>query len=280
MRSITKTITHASRLDRFCIVPIGDVHLGNRACDEAKLRRVIEFVRDTPNCFWIGMGDVVDAIGRHDKRYREGVMATWLHGEERVFKAQRDRAIEYFKPIGQRCLAYIEGNHEDAVLSHADTDMYYSIIEAIRPTEDCDLAMGMAGFLTLRFQRCAEGDRKGGTTSFRFFLHHGYGGGALKGGKIIQLERLPGRYDADIYLMGHNHDKIATPFKRMGARRGDSIVDYEGYTCNTGGFLRGNLEDTTTYTEAKGYAPLSCGVIKIWLEPGNPDVNERIEVTI
>lgn len=278
MRSIVKTITHDSRQDTFRIVPIGDVHLGNRACDEALLRATIEDIRASPNTFWIGMGDIVDAVGRFDKRHREGVMATWLRGEERVFAAQRAKAIEYLKPIGHKCLAYLQGNHEDHLLKAVGADLYYSVIEGIQPTDDADLAMGMSGFLLLKFQRCDEGDRKGGTATFRFFLHHGYGGGALKGGKIIGLERLPGRYAADVYMMGHNHDKIATPFNRVETLRNGAVVEQVGYTCNTGGFLCSALEDVATYTETKGMAPLARGTIEVYLTPGAKDINKRIRI--
>ena len=46
----------------YIIRPIGDIHIGNVNCDIKKLDEVIEYLRKTPNCLCIGMGDYIENI--------------------------------------------------------------------------------------------------------------------------------------------------------------------------------------------------------------------------
>lgn len=277
MRSIVKTIEHDSRSDLFRIVPLGDVHLGNSACDEAAFERMVRYIKDTPNTLWLGMGDMLDSIGRRDKRHREASVASWLWGKPRIYKAQKDRLIETLKPIGDKCLCYLIGNHEEAAEMHHETDLYYDIIEAIRPSDKVELAMGISGFLVLRFRR-SNASRKGGTQTFTFYLHHGYGGGRKMGGKVMKLEEMQESYDADIYLMGHVHQKEANKGARIGVDRSGNIVERETHRALTGSFLRNTNGLDVTYSERDGYKPLALGVVEIEMRPGAESEKVRIRV--
>jgi len=275
LRCITRTIEHDSRSDVFRIIPIGDTHLGHIATDEKLVQRTIDRVKE-PDTYWIGLGDICDSIGRTDKRHTEESLAPWCHGVNRVFKQQRDKAVEMFQPIGDKCLGYIMGNHEEKLEAHG-TDLYYSVLEGIVDNDDESLAMGMSGFLVLKFQR-SNGDRKGGTQTFVFYLHHGAGGGRKMGSKAIRLEDLPSSYDADIYIMGHTHTKLAFPAQRLVPTRTGKLKERELWLCNTGGFMRNTVESTTTYSERAMFKPLPLGSIEIELRPGAEDPSEMVRV--
>lgn len=279
MRCITKTIEHDSRSDVFRVIPIGDTHLGHVAADETLIRRTIERVKESDNTLWVGLGDIVDGIGRMDKRHREESLAPWCHGVNRVFAQQREYAIEMLRPIGDKCLGYIMGNHEEH-LESTGVDLYYSVLEGILARDDESLALGMSGFIVLKFRRTNDGDRKGGTKTIVLYLHHGYGGGQLMGSKAIKLERLPASYDADIYIIGHTHTKLAFPVQRIATARGGKLTERELWLCNTGGFMRSSIESTTVYSERKGYKPTSLGSIEIELRPGAEDPHDRVRVIL
>ena len=274
MRCLVKTIEHDSRADVFTIVPLGDVHLGAAACDEKLFQQTVDHIRDTPETFWIGMGDMVEAIPRQDKRYNEDVVAKWLHGKSAIIKYQRDRLIETLKPIGHKCLAYVLGNHELCISEQHSSDVYLDVIEAIRPTPETDLRMDMAGWLLLKFQRCD----KGGTRTIKIYTHHGFGGGDLMGGSALKLERLSESFDADIYCMGHTHKRLVFPTVMTSVTRTGGIIAQNRYHINTGSFLKTALPIGTTYSERFGKKPLSLGAVEIEIRPGAED--DGIRVTI
>ena len=64
-----------SRSDTFTLVPIGDVHIGNAACDEARLRRVVDRIAADEWSYWVGLGDYCDFINMQDKRFSPDSLA-------------------------------------------------------------------------------------------------------------------------------------------------------------------------------------------------------------
>ena len=48
--------------DEIFLRPLGDVHIGNLGCDVEKFKRNVDYVRKTPNCYTIGMGDYIDNV--------------------------------------------------------------------------------------------------------------------------------------------------------------------------------------------------------------------------
>ena len=278
MRCVSKTIEYDSRSDVFRVIPFGDTHLGHIAADERLIQRTIDDIRDSDNTFWMGLGDMVDGIGRMDKRHREESLAPWCHGINRVFKEQRDYAVEMFLPIGNKCIGYVMGNHEE-YLEASGVDLYYSVLEGILDNDDESLALGMSGFIVLKFRR-TNAERKGGTTTIVLYVHHGAGGGLLMGSKAIKLERLPASYVADIYIIGHTHTKLAFPLSQVAVNRGGRIEARDMWLCNTGGFMRNAVESTAIYSERKMYKPLPLGSIEIELRPGAENPAERVRVIL
>ena len=145
-----------SRADTFRIVPLGDVHLGNAACDEKLFKAAIDSIAADDNAYWIGMGDYADWINRKDPRHRESRLAPWLHGRDDLAMHQRQRVVETFQPIRDKCLALVKGNHEDTILKHSEVDVYYRLVEEMKTSTDHQLALGVQGFLVLVLNRGGE----------------------------------------------------------------------------------------------------------------------------
>lgn len=277
MRSITHEIEHSSRQDVFNIIPISDAHLGHIAVDEKLLRSTIERVKE-PNTYWIGLGDICDAIGRTDKRHREESYAPWCQGLNRVFAAQRAYAIEMFKPIGHKCLGYGMGNHEETLESHGN-DLYYSVLEGIVDSDDESLAYGMSGYIVLKFKRGKDGEKRR-TTTIRIYVHHGGGGGRKMGSKALRLEDLYAAYDADIYIVGHTHAKIVFPMQRVYVNSAGRMHTKDIYLCNTGGFMKNTVDSTAIYPERKMLKPQALGSIEIQIKPGADNPADVVRVTM
>jgi hypothetical protein len=265
-------IDYESRSETFEIIPLGDVHLGAKACDEKLLSEKIEYIRYSPSCYWVGLGDMMDCISRHDKRHQEATLAPWLCGKNPILKIQRDLLIDLLKPISDKCIGYTKGNHELAVEEDLSADAYLDVIEALDTKHD--IRLDMCGWINLKFRRC----NKGGTTTVKMFIHHGWSGGDLMGGVALKLERLPSVYDADIYMLGHLHKLICFPSVFLGTDRSGTVVSRTRYSVCTGSFLKTALEDATTYAERKGLKPVSLGTAKITITPGAESNPIRVEI--
>lgn len=277
MRTLVQTIEHRSRNDTFTIYPLFDIHLGAEACDEKLLERTIEEIRADPHAYVILGGDNINAITRGDRRSNEYERASWLRGEEDTAGMERDRLIKMFAPVAHRILAVVDGNHEQSVLHWDHRNIYWEIVAGLADVGGQlpeDIGMGIEGFLVLRFARSGGNS----TPSIRrrvFYLHHGWGGGRKKGGKVNKLDDLMATYQADLYLMGHVHEiaHIARTVVSPGTGKAQDckVKERHGLICGT--FLRSYLErgpngmPRNTYAQNKGYSPAPVGHPKIRITP-------------
>ncbi len=285
MRVIRKDWGGISRSDQFTIVPIGDVHIGAAACDEKRLLRVVQRVKDDPNAYWVGIGDYIDAINRNDKRFSVGSLAPWLINMDNladIVKAQRNRFLEIIAPIAPKCLALVEGNHETAITKYCERYVFGEIVDGIRKAgsfaEDHPLSIGYYGWFMPTFRR-STGDKKGGTTTLRFNLHHGFAGGQLAGGKHLAMQRWLWTHDCDLALFGHSHNTgVQVEAVEAVNDVGQMVIKHRiGAYCGT--FL-GSVQENgpSTYSEIKGYLPLPNTGIEVVLRPGADNPHERIQV--
>ncbi|GIV81706.1 MAG: hypothetical protein KatS3mg051_1060 [Anaerolineae bacterium] len=198
-----------------------------------------------------------------------------------IVGAQKEYFLDLIRPIAHKCLVMLKGNHEDVIRRHYERDIYLELVTAVREMggfgQDYPMALGYYGWLQLVFFRSGQEERKRSTV-FRIYLHHGFGGGRLKGGKALNMERVLLSRDADIVLMGHTHnrDVIMSSTERMAGRR---PVVVERYGVYTGTFLRGTVDDVDTYSGVRGYLPLSIGCMEIRLRPGDENVRRRIRIS-
>src|SRR3972149_1398546 len=121
----------SSRQGYFNLYGVGDIHLGNYACDEDRLKDDIEKIRKDPYAYWIGMGDYTDCINITDKRFDPKSLAKWLVREDldNLPLVQADKYIKYFEPIASKCLMLHTGNHEELIRRryHQDVLAYIAL---------------------------------------------------------------------------------------------------------------------------------------------------------
>lgn len=265
MQIIEHTIPYSSRSDEFTIHAIADIHHGAKASDTPRLERRLAEIDADPLALWVDLGDNCDNIGWHDPRFDFGALPRWLveahmdNPKLGLAQLQRDdlaARINRYDTLGDKLLGAVEGNHEAAIRRHQEIDVYLTLLEKIKPDASKHLALGMSGFLVLRFRRTLA-NSSGSTWTVVMYLHHGWGGGDLAGGVNLKLERLMDRYEADIYLLGHHH-KVTThtntaPLRVNSALQVEQPPDKVGAVCGT--YLRGVIQDADTYSEAKAYRP-------------------------
>lgn len=208
-----KTIICKGRGDEFEIIPLGDIHIGARGCAEKPLKKQVKEIADNPNAYWIGGGDLLDAIKPQDsKRYDVDTMPDWmLEGDALTTREklndlllqQLNRLCEILEPIKFKCIGCLEGNHEFSIRKYYNENIQKAICNRL----DCKNLTDEA-VIRLRFKRSHA------SATVIIYLRHGYGGGRTAGTEPMKLARMMAEWEmADICLTGHTHTFCVAPPK-------------------------------------------------------------------
>lgn len=253
---------------------IGDLHIGARACHEARMEHDFELISHRLNTYPLITGDSVDAIVPKDsRRFSPGAVAPWVWNPkwaeneqfplEAVISRQQHRAIQIFKNLPcDRVLGIMEGNHETAYMKFHSSDVTHGIAKEFNWK-----MLGFSTFLTLTIGFLDSPI----TVKIRIYAHHGWGGGSrTEGYNLTKYSRQLPYFDADIYAFSHVHDiqtkviPFLAPVERDKWK--DLLHSNERIKFNdralivTGTYLR-TLSDGRfpTYSEEKGYPPRKLG---------------------
>ena len=250
---------------------IGDIHQGSPACYEKGVNKVIECIKKDKNARVVVMGDVIEAINIEDKRIT-------YQKEIPIPAQQRDLAIELLRPIKDKIITILLGNHE------------MKLWKNFNPIEDICKALNVEyGSYT---SVVSLYDSKG--FMFRMFLAHGYGQINSHAGRkeqrltnmISKLKRLLEEQAGDCLVMaiGDSHKLlIAPPLQELILKFSDNdmkqhyLSQGEGneffippdrrWYINTGSFQAKYSKDprSVTFAERRGFSPneLGCAVIEI-----------------
>ena len=257
--------------NEFKIYPISDTHIGALETDELRLKKLVKEIEDE-NGWWIGVGDYCNFIGLSDPRFLSMELAEWIQIQHLndLAKAQRDRFLDIINPIAHKCLALVEGNHERSVKKYYERDIYLDIVNKVKEAgnfaADYHLGVGYSGFLYLRFLR-PDGKTK---DTYTIFLHHGFGGGKLAGGKALNLQRVLWTNECDIAIMGHTHEAKIQP-EAVKTVRGNNIVIIPRLCIKCGTFM---VE--ADYAERVGALPLATAQVELILRPGTKQKMKRM----
>ena len=243
---------YKSRTSKHIHAILSDTHIGNKGAHKDLIKRTIGWIDEYADT-WSGGGDYIDAITHGDERRFD-----WetLDRHLATPKEQVAWMADALKPIANKCLGLLRGNHEYEVERRQGYDAVDTLAEKLG-TE----AWGYSAFMRFRFNR---GQHR---TKFDIFMHHGKSAARTKGGKINKLRSLDRIFEADAYCMSHVHDVEADirPFLTIDNQR--NIVEKRKLYVLTGGFLRGYIEDVSTYVERGMYAPTTLGGVFLEFTP-------------
>ena len=263
MRSIIKVIDGVGKGDKINLVLMGDFHVGNIGCDEAKIKEHVEYIRRTPNTFWVDMGDKAEFITASDKRWDSGSVAEWMEvkGINDLPYLQAKRYVSLVKPIASKCLGLIEGNHEYTIYKHYHQNIQERIC--------VELGVPNLGFLCvvgLSFRQ--KGRHTSNSALVRICLTHGAGGSRYIGGKLNRLIAMGNDFEGvSVFAMGHMHDKITYKKKKMFINHDNQISSKTISFCAVPSFFHTYNDGSTSYGERALYSPTSIGATKITIKP-------------
>jgi len=243
---------YKSRTTRFRHAVLGDIHAGNKGTHKELVHRTVKWIKAYADT-WSGGGDYIEAITHDDERRFD-----WDNLDRSLAtpKEQVNWVAEALDPIADKCLGLLRGNHEYEVERRRGYDATDRLAEKL-DTE----AWGYSAFLRFRFNRGSH------RTKFDVFAHHGKTTARTKGGKINKLRSMDRIFEADVYVMSHVHDMEADirPFLTIDQKL--NIVEKRLLYVLTGGFLRGYVEDVSTYVERGMYAPTTLGAMFLEFAP-------------
>ena len=200
-----KAVTVDWEKPKLRLYAVGDTHVGSEACDEKRCAELAQIIAADDDALAVGLGDYIEAVAPSDRRYHPTEVAVEPENLNNIFYCQAAMFAEIFKPTVGRWAMVIPGNHETFAASRYHTDAAALIAGWLgtkyQGRED------EAGWLQIRLY--STGKKRRGTVDI--YCQHGWGGGELRGGDALKLERLCYRKQAQAVLMAHVHRSHAFP---------------------------------------------------------------------
>lgn len=231
------------------LVCISDAHIGDPHANEQELMKQIRYVEDTPNCYAIINGDIMNNAIKSSKSdsYLEV-----LSPMEQIVKA-----VMILKPIANKVLAITQGNHERRTAKESGVDLMKVIAMELGLADK--YSDGMA-YLFVRFGM-QDSHHHFKKVPYGILVTHGNGGGKTVGAKANRLADLVSIADADLYLYGHTHQNMAFKEGFMRVNWGNnSVAMIDRMFVNSGAFL-----DWGGYAEQNQYRPSTIATPHIFL---------------
>ena len=269
MEVIEKTIPY-TRPDKYKVYPLGDMHLAVVHCDEVLLKEKVYEIKHESKALWLGMGDYADCVTPSDfKRWDGKILADWMKGkEDNIGPTQVKKVDEILKPIWNKCLGLIEGNHDDNIRRYNHYDFMNELLEKANKNNYVPYA-GVSCFIRLNFKRENSND------AHDYIIHarHGEGSARTSGARALAVLRLSqSMINAHITLMGHLHGQESPDIPQRIILRNGKVKAFETIATMTGSWLRAYMQGVPPcYLERWGSPPSTLGCPRIVI---NPDKDE------
>jgi len=235
-------------------------------CAEDELGEKVKEIERQSNATWLGMGDYADCIVPSDfKRWEGKILSPWMKDNvDNIGPTQCDAVCEQLKPIWNKCLGLLEGNHEDSIRRFNHYDMLKEILKRANQKNEVPYA-GVSCFVNLSFRR------KNSTEVHSYIIHarHGEGSARTSGARALSVLRLSqSMVNAHIVLMGHLHGQESPDIPQRLILRGGKIKSFETIATMTGAWIKAYMQGVPPcYLERWGTPPSTLGCPRIVIEP-------------
>lgn len=179
------------------IIPISDCHIGSSKFLGSKLESLIDEVKNEPNTYCVLAGDLINNATK--------TSVSDIYSEALSPMESLKVAIELFRPIKDKILAVVSGNHEERTyrMDGIDLTQFFcnelGLSECYNPTSVC---------LFLKFGKNLKASKKTTPCVYTMFIQHGSGGGRTVGGLANTLARRGEIINTDIVIIGHTHRPV------------------------------------------------------------------------
>lgn len=258
----------------FRLVFFGDVHRDSPNHARSKWKEFLQYARTLKDAWFFGMGDYLDSTSTSEREclgnispkmhetFRNDIMALQLAKCELFAKE-----IQFMRG---RIIGMLNGNH------------YFQFSSGINSDQKiCELVgaqyLGVCSFVRLYMEA------SGRIHARDIFAHHGAGAARLFGGSFNRVQQMAEGAEADIYAMGHDHKRIASPgqprlFLKNTSRNGLKIEQREPVVIRSGSFLASYEPGVVNYNVDACRTPASLGHVEVIVKITRNDSDARIEM--
>lgn len=178
---------------------VSDLHIGAAEWQEQAWSQFRQAVLDDPNAYVVIAGDLMNNATK--------TSVSNVYEETMRPREQKVRLVEELRPLRDRIICGVPGNHELRSVKDVDDDPLYDVFCKL-DLEDVYRENG--AFVVLRFGNKASNGALNPT--YRMAVLHGSGGGALLGGYVNKADRLAMAIDGvDLLILGHSHKPATWP---------------------------------------------------------------------
>ena len=227
---VTHRLAIADYPEGITVIPIADAHYGSQEFNETRWNNTIRRIQDDPNCFCVLVGDLMDNGLKNS--LTNVYQATASPG------AQKEWLCDELKPIKDKILAAVGGNHERRTQKETDQDPLYDVmirlgLEKVYRQTIC--------FMEIKLTYKFEGKDKQ-RHSIKFAITHGAGGGQYIGSSANRVQNYGNCLEGvDCLITGHTHKPVTFPVAKLLFANGavvrkqftvavaSSFLDYGGY---------------------------------------------------
>ena len=212
-----RLITHSFPGD-IDVVPIADVHLGAMECAEKEWTNFVRMVEERPNMYLIIAGDILNNSTRSTK------FANPFDERYRPREAKR-LLTEHLRPIKDRILCVIPGNHEARTAKESDQSLLNDVCYKL---DIEDVYRENMAFMRLSLGQ--RNDEPKPQCSYMFAVVHGSGGG-MTGAAVNRNEKFGAIIEnLDCRVAGHVHKGFITKPQKIVIDPRNAAVTLKHYT--------------------------------------------------
>ena len=227
--------------EKLVVYLLGDLHVGSSGLTRRKVKIAVDMIKRQKNARCVMMGDLIEAIMADDYRYNP----LQNNGKYQTIDEQCKEVAGILRPIRKKCLAMLDGNHEETVHKTIKTDVLIG--------EALGLDKKIYGGRTVKIII---------NNKVKLFCTHGSGKVNSEAGDPEQIERNEAikvkrklrrlQSDCIVMAMGHIHKlRVTGPFPRLSIigndrmeqvypepemRKDGTINEDERWYCSTGSF--------------------------------------------
>lgn len=227
---VINLLTLEDHPNKLTIVPLADAHYGSREFNETRWHEAIKRIQDDPDCYCVLVGDLLDTALRSSVGDVYRAMASP--------REQKEWLINELKPIKDKILGAVGGNHERRMIRETDSDPLYDVMLALGRE---NVYRQSLCFMQVKLTSKSNGKDKQ-RQEFSFLLTHGVGGGQYIGSSANRVQNFAMSFEGiDCVVSGHTHKPVTFPVNKLVFEDGrvrskqfvvavaSSFLDYGGY---------------------------------------------------
>jgi len=257
------------------IVFFGDVHRDSPNFADTKWKDFLKYCKSLKDAWYFGMGDYLDSTSTSERECLGSISPKMHETFQKDIQALQLAKCELFAKEIQfmrgRIIGMLNGNHYFQFGHGANSDQ-----------KICELVgaqyLGVCSFVRLSLSYF------GRNCSRDIFAHHGAGAARLFGGSFNRVQQMAEGAEADIYAMGHDHKRIASPgqprlYLHHSNKNGLKIKQHEPVVIRSGSFLASYEPGAVNYNVDACRTPASLGHVELLMKvstgSGEMDVEMR-----